>query len=83
MAASRDDISKWFDHGVVKGASHMAIICDTFDWEDYPKYFMPGEELPPRDKPLGNMQKLMEVYALHLPKDAQMAKHRSFHYETP
>jgi hypothetical protein len=64
MAASREDISKWFDRGMKKGASHMAIICDTFDWDDYPKYFMPGEELPARDKPMGNMQ----IYCLSCPR---------------
>jgi hypothetical protein len=38
MAATRDIISKWFDHGLETGASHMFIICDCFDYSDYPVY---------------------------------------------
>ena len=32
------DIGEWFDDGVELGASHMIIVCDTFDHEDYPVY---------------------------------------------
>jgi hypothetical protein len=81
MASSREDISIWFDRGVEQRKTHMAVVCDTFDWEDYPVYFNSTDEAKAW-KP-GEMQKLMEVYALHLPKADQMAEHRSFHYETP
>lgn len=88
-------ISGWFDEGVVKGATHMIVVCDTFDWSDYPVYVMPGEDARtksfqygsddgsglPRDE--RNMQKVMEVYSLALPKDAQLLERRAFHYETP
>lgn len=80
MAASRDEIANWFDRGITKGASHMIVVCDTFDWEDYPVFIMPGEN--PRDYKAGEVQKLMEVYALHLPKTEQMNERRAFHYET-
>ncbi len=79
MAASREDIAKWFDRGVAEGKSHMAVVCDTFDWEDYPVYFSSGMDA--RAFIPGSMQKLMEVYALHMPKTEQMNERRSFHYE--
>lgn len=38
MAASKYDITCWFQDGVVNGKTHMIIICDTYDYEDYPVY---------------------------------------------
>jgi len=81
MTATREDISNWFDEGVAKGATHMVIICDTYDYDDFPRYVMPGEDPRHVAGKMGDMQRLMEVYALHLPKEMQMAERRSFHYE--
>lgn len=84
MAATRQDISEWFDRGVAEGATHMIVACDTFDWDnwdDYPKYVLPGQDV--REVEAKCQDRIMEVYALHLPKDAQMAERRAFHYDTP
>lgn len=77
------DISRWFDEGVDKKATHMIVVCDTFDWEDYPVYVMPGQDAKAvADKYASgdNMQRLMEVYDLKLSKAAQLGEARSFHY---
>ena len=80
MAASKSEIAQWFDDGVKKGASHMIIVCDTFDYDDYPKYVMPGDD--PREKAnnLGSMQTLMEVYNLSMDKNTQLAASRAYNY---
>lgn len=85
MAASRLDISGWFDAGVDDGATHLIVVCDTFDHDDYPVYVFPTQDVHEvvAEKTGKNMQKLMEVYALHLDKDTQMDEWRSFHYESP
>lgn len=78
---SLDDISAWFDEGVASGATHLIVVCDTFDWEDYPVYVKKGEhvrEVEARYR--GNMQQVMEVYNLKLDKKMQLAEFRSFHY---
>lgn len=31
MAAIKQDIRGWFDRGVKKEATHMIVMCDTFD----------------------------------------------------
>jgi len=80
MTATKSDISKWFDEGVHKGATHMMVVCDTFDWDDYPKYIMPGEDAKIASKKLGDMQSLMEVYDLNMDKQTQLSEHRAFHY---
>lgn len=83
MAASREDISGWFDRAKAKGATHMLVVCDTFDWDDYPVEVMPGQDVrkiaEQHNGP--NMTKLMEVYALHADKTEQMNKRRCFNYD--
>lgn len=80
-AATKKEISDWFDEGIRKGATHLAVICDTYDWDDFPRYVMPGQD-PHKVCDGSNMEKLMEVYALHLSKEVQLNEHRAFHYET-
>jgi hypothetical protein len=82
MATSKDDIRRWFDEGVKEGATHMIVICDTYDWEDYPKFVKPGENAREvaRANNGTNMQKVMEVYDLSMDKEKQLGEHRAFNY---
>lgn len=80
MPTTRADIRRWLDRGLEKGASHMVVMCDTFDWSDYPVYVMPGQN--PRDFGKSeNMQKPMECYDLRMDLDAQLAEHRAHHWD--
>jgi len=45
MTASRKDIDRWIKEATEKGATHIISVCDTFDYDDYPVYVMPGENL--------------------------------------
>jgi hypothetical protein len=38
MAATKDDLSNWFDDGVSAKATHMIVVCDTFNYDDYPVF---------------------------------------------
>lgn len=82
MAASREDIKRWLETAKEKGATHVVVVCDTFDWDDYPVYVMPGEDArkiaEANNGP--NMTKLMEVYNMAMPVDQQMSAHRVFNY---
>lgn len=78
MAATRDDLSRWFDRGVSNKKTYMVIVCDTFDWEDYPVYYDTKEEAESRVKNPGEMQKVMEIYDLTHDKDTQMNMHRAY-----
>lgn len=83
MAATRTNISGWFNRGVKEGATHMIVVCDTYDHEDYPVYVKPGQD--PREVAKGydgtNMQRIMEVYNLKMDKESQLNEHRAFHYD--
>ncbi len=77
MAASRLDIEGWFDQGVAKGARHMLVICDTFDYDDYPVFTTTDDQCLDRYKNPGEMQRVMEVYDLSADKTEQMNERRA------
>ncbi len=82
MAASREDIQGWLKRGQDKGATHVIVVCDTFDYDDYPVFVMPGEDARAKaDEHNGkNMQKVMEVYNLGMDIGRQRAERRAFNY---
>lgn len=82
MAASKADIDRWFERGAVDGATHMIVVCDTFDHEDYPVYVRPGQKSREvaADYDGKNMQRVMEVYNLAQDKAAQLAERRAINY---
>lgn len=85
MWTSRETIKGWFERGLRQGATHLIVVCDTYDHDDYPVFVEKGQD--PRkvaEEYNGkNMQRIMEVYALHLPMDPQLNESRAFHYEMP
>lgn len=82
MAASRDDIRSWFDRGVDQKATHLIVVCDTYDHDDYPVYVISGDDAREKYKEYSgkNMQRVMEVYDLSKPRDEQMNQHRAFNF---
>lgn len=83
MVTKREDITRWFHEGQEQGATHIIVVCDTFDWEDYPVYVASDEDV--REKKAEHdgkdMQKVMEVYSLSLDLQAQLNEHRAFNYD--
>lgn len=77
MAASRQDIERWFENGVALGAGYMLVICDTFDHSDYPVYCATEDDARTRMKTPGEMQRLMECYDLSADKTEQMNQRRA------
>jgi hypothetical protein len=81
MAPSKSDIEEWLADGQQKGASHLIVVCDQFEYEDYPVYVMPDESA----KKLTNhydsleMSKVMEVYDLSLDWATQLDEYRAYH----
>ena len=82
MAANKDDIREWFEEGVKEKDTHMIIVCDTYDYEDYPVYVYKEQdaktEVTKRDGV--NMAKVMEVYNLSYNMAEQLIKRRNFNY---
>lgn len=93
MSTSREELTKWFDAGVKRGATHMIVVCDTPDHADFPVYVEPGEDPRKRAKSLRRKQnpqrkvkrqRVMGVYDLRIPGEPQLAEPDPvFNYESP
>lgn len=81
VMTTKSMISAWFDEGVRDERTHMIVVCDTFDHEDYPVYASSDADcLDKHDQHNGrNMQRVMEVYDLRMDKQRQLAEFRANH----
>jgi hypothetical protein len=62
-----------------KKYSHMLVVCDTFDWDDYPVHVERTENIHEKIKEYSiNMQKIMEIYNYDLDLDTQLNKGKSW-----
>jgi hypothetical protein len=84
MAATKNEISQWFDNGVnnPEKPTHMIVVCDTYEYDDYPVYVNPSEDVQKiYEKYNGpNMQRVIEVYNLKEDKTPQMAVARAMRF---
>jgi hypothetical protein len=79
MATTREEICTWLDRAAQVGATHMLVVVDTFDYENYPVQVMIGENVNDKiAKSSSNMQRVMECYNFSLPLDAQLDEHRAW-----
>lgn len=78
---TREEISGWFDRGVKQGSTHLIVVCDTYDYEDYPVFASNDQDAKDQYSAHNgpNMQKVMEVYDLKMDKEAQMNERYAFH----
>ena len=83
MGTTKADILSWLQWGKSQGQTHVIVACDTFDHTDYPVYVAKDQKVREEYERINksSMQKVMEVYALHLPFEDQLNEHRSFHFE--
>lgn len=83
MVATWQEISNWFDEGAKEGFTHMMVVCDRFDYEDYPQYLNGTPEFAQRKvveinrKP---MTMVMEVYNLKRDKAFQLSLPHAFNF---
>ena len=82
--STKDEIPGWLDEAKRTGCTHMLVVVDTFDWEDYPVYVKKGENLNTAiEEHSINMQQVMECFALHLNIEEQLKERRAYHTEIP
>lgn len=84
MSTTMDQIKTWLERGVNEGATHMIVVCDTFDYNDYPVFVSAEESVAEKaTEHCKNMQKVIEVYDLSMDFGRQLAEHRAFHGWSP
>jgi len=67
---TQNEVNQWVERGRKNGATHLIVVCDTFDYEDYPVFVMPGDNLKIVIKKYSgkNMQKIMEIIEIKVKK---------------
>lgn len=83
MAAKKIDIYKWLEIANFEGYTHVIVVCDTFNYLDYPIYVTESEDVKEKEKYYNNqkMQQVKEVYSLSHDIEEQLAEDCSFHYD--
>lgn len=74
MGITVQDLKTWYDHGVKAKATHMIVVCDTFDYEDFAVYIEKGQNFYSKYNEYTNgknMARIVEVYDLSLPFNKQ------------
>lgn len=67
MAVTKLEFENWIERGRKMGATYLISVVDTFDWEDYPVFVMPEQNLIEIRKQYDNvnMQIINEVVQLN------------------
>jgi len=82
MSTQKDDIRRWLERGKEEKATHLIVVCDTWDHEDYPVFVSPEENVYEVVNGYNgkDMQRVMEVYNLSMDWDEQLNQFRSKNY---
>jgi hypothetical protein len=82
MGTTQSEIRTWLERAKARGATHVIVVCDTFDHEDYPVEVMSGEDVKQKydDYNGKDMNRVMEVYNLGLDIESQLSEYRAFHF---
>ena len=87
MPTTTNDIRMWLKEAKESNCTHLMVVCDTYDWEDYPINIYPKGESPyptahdDLEKAIKqfdglNMQKIMEIYDLSKDVEKQLNQYR-------
>ncbi len=81
MAATRDEIMSWLSCARKKNKGFLIVVCDTFEYDDYPVYCIDEKECLEKYNEYNgkDMQRIMEVYDLSIPIEIQIDENRAFH----
>ena len=83
MKPTKEELRKVILQGRNSGSTHVIIVWDQFDGENYPVYVRPDQDVKKVAELYDgvNMQKIDEVYSMSLDLEDQLEEHRTFHYE--
>jgi hypothetical protein len=80
---TKDQIRRWLLRAQKESKySHVMIVVDQFDYEDYPVLVSSDEDIQKVFEDYNNksMQKVMEVYSLSMDLEDQLNEYRAFHF---
>ena len=76
-----DEIRIWLQNGIRKGATHCLIIHDSWNFNDYPVYVMPNQDVRAiASQYLYSNESILEVYNLSLDIEQQINDVRTVNF---
>jgi len=88
MAATRHDTEMWLKRAQETGATHMLVMCDTFDYGYFPVYIGGNHPLAIHNQTAkevaderNGMEIVIECYSMSLDLEAQLNGRRALNYE--
>lgn len=82
---TKSEIRSWLEEGMHINASHVIVVTDTFDYDDYPVYVEEGQDVNAVADGYRSMdmQRVTEVYSLTGKHsiEKQLNEDRAFHYD--
>ena len=77
---SKQEISAWFDEGIKQKATHLIVVCDSYDHSDYPVYVEIGQNAKSITDEYNakSMQRVIEVYNLSMDKQFQLDERTAY-----
>ena len=86
MTATRQDIERWIKEAQQQKATHLVVVVDRYDHENYPVYVLPGEDVKKKCESYlrgENMQGVDEIYSFtgKYSVASQLAEHRARHFD--
>lgn len=80
MATNITDLTRWLAIGNKDENSHMIVVTDTYDYEDYPVFVKRGTSIQDEVKKHDgkDMLKVTEVYSYDMSLEPQLAERRAY-----
>lgn len=78
MTATLQDIEGWLKQAKSKGATHLIVAVDKYNYENYPVYVGPDENVQAEIQRVnsGSLQGIDEVYNMSMSIDEQLLERR-------
>ncbi len=79
MGTTQEDIRGWINRGQEQNATHLIVVCDTFEHDDYPVFVSDKENVREVYEEYNNKntQRVMEVYNLKQDIEKQLNEIRA------
>ena len=78
MSTEENTISRWFDEGICRGATHMITVFDDVSRVTYPVYVAHGQDI--REVTAASKHRVIEIYNLLQDKEDQLDELFSINY---
>lgn len=81
MSANINDIKQWLETGKEKGATHVIVALDTWDYSNYPVYVLTKDDVKEKVREFDSKQdRIDEVYNLSMDIEQQLGARRAKNY---